>query len=87
MEAQLALTVKYANGWAYNRTQYMKHHTAMMQVWADYLDKLAAGGDVVRLRTWRHPAGLQYSVQRLTVSTHVKVGRFHARQPACQAVH
>jgi integrase len=50
IEAQLAHAVKDANGRAYNRTQYMKHRTAMMQQWADYLDKLAAGGDVIELR-------------------------------------
>ena len=50
IEAQLAHAVKDANGRAYNRTQYLKHRTAMMQQWADYLDKLAAGGDVVEFR-------------------------------------
>jgi integrase len=43
IEAQLAHAVKDANGRAYNRTQYLKHRAAMMQQWADYLDKLAAG--------------------------------------------
>ena len=47
IEAQLAHAVKDANGRAYNRTQYLKHRTAMMQQWADYLDKLAAGGEVI----------------------------------------
>jgi integrase len=50
IEAQLAHAVKDANGRAYNRTQYMKHRTAMMQQWADYLDKLATGGDVIQFR-------------------------------------
>lgn len=47
IEAQLAHAVKDANGRAYNRTQYMKHRVAMMQQWADYLDKLARGADVI----------------------------------------
>ncbi len=47
IEAQLAHAVKDANGRAYNRTQYMKHRAAMMQQWADYLDKLARGADVI----------------------------------------
>jgi hypothetical protein len=47
IEAQLAHAVKDANGRAYNRTQYLKHRAAMMQQWADYLDKLAAGADQV----------------------------------------
>jgi integrase len=50
IEAQLAHAVKDANGRAYNRTQYLKHRTAMMQRWADYLDQLAAGADVFPLR-------------------------------------
>jgi integrase len=51
IEAQLAHAVKDANGRAYNRTQYLKHRTVMMQQWADYLDKLAAGGDVIQFKT------------------------------------
>ena len=47
IEAQLAHAVKDANGRAYNRTQYMKHRATMMQQWADYLDKLAWGADVI----------------------------------------
>jgi len=50
IEAQLAHAVKDANGRAYNRTQYLKHRIAMMQLWADYLDKLAAGGDVIQFK-------------------------------------
>ena len=50
IEAQLAHAVKDANGRAYNRTQYLKHRIEMMQKWADYLDKLAAGADVITLR-------------------------------------
>ena len=48
IEAQLAHAVKDANGRAYNRTQYMKHRATMMQQWADYLDKLARGADVIQ---------------------------------------
>ena len=50
IEAQLAHAVKDANGRAYNRTQYLKHRAAMMQQWANYLDKLAAGGDVIQFK-------------------------------------
>lgn len=49
IEAQLAHAVKDANGRAYNRTQYMKHRATMMQTWADYLDKLRKGADVIPL--------------------------------------
>lgn len=50
IDAQLAHAVKDVNGRAYNRTQYLKHRADMMQKWADYLDKLAAGADVLNLR-------------------------------------
>jgi integrase len=50
IEAQLAHAVKDNNGRAYNRTQYLKHRSVMMQQWADYLDKLAAGGDVIQFK-------------------------------------
>ena len=50
IEAQLAHAVKDANGRAYNRTQYLKHRTTMMQQWADYLDKLARGADVIAFK-------------------------------------
>ncbi len=49
IEAQLAHAVKDANGTSYNRTQYLKHRVVMMQRWADYLDKLAAGADVIHV--------------------------------------
>ena len=47
IEAQLAHAVKDANGRSYNRTTYLKHRATMMQQWADYLDKLAKGADVI----------------------------------------
>ena len=51
IEAQLAHAVKDANGRAYNRTQYIKHRASMMQQWADYLDKLVRGADVIPTMT------------------------------------
>lgn len=45
IEAQLAHSVKDANGRAYNRTQYIKQRADMMQRWADFLDKLAKGSE------------------------------------------
>ena len=50
IEANLAHAVKDANGRSYNRTQYVKQRFVMIQTWADYLDKLAAGGDVIALK-------------------------------------
>ena len=40
IEAQLAHAVKDANGRAYNRTTFLDDRKAMMQKWANYLDKL-----------------------------------------------
>lgn len=50
IEAQLAHSVKDANGRSYNRTTYLQHRATMMQTWADYLDKLAKGADVIELK-------------------------------------
>jgi integrase len=49
IEHQLAHAVPDALGTAYNRTKFLKERRAMMQLWADYLDKLKAGADVVPL--------------------------------------
>jgi integrase len=49
IEANLAHTVKDANGTSYNRTKYIAQRFEMIQKWADYLDKLATGADVVPL--------------------------------------
>jgi integrase len=50
IEHQLAHTVKDANGRAYNRTAHLPARREMMQRWADYLDKLRIGADVVPLK-------------------------------------
>ena len=50
IEAQLAHVVKDANGRAYNRTSYLNQRRIMMQAWADYLENLAKGADVVELK-------------------------------------
>ena len=50
IEANLAHAVKDANGRSYNRTQYLKQRGHQIQQWADYLDKLATGADVIPLR-------------------------------------
>ena len=50
IEAALAHAVKDANGTSYNRTQYLRQRTSMVQQWADYLDKLANGADILPLR-------------------------------------
>lgn len=51
IEANLAHAVKDANGRSYNRTQYLKQRFEQIQRWADYLDKLRKGADVIQLPT------------------------------------
>lgn len=51
IEHQLAHNVKDPLGRAYNRTSHLPARTAMMQRWADYLDTLRIGGDVIQLPT------------------------------------
>lgn len=51
IEHQLAHQVADALGTAYNRTKFLKERKAMMQLWADYLDKLKTGADVIPLRS------------------------------------
>lgn len=49
IEHQLAHAVRDPNGRAYNRTAHLEARRNMMQQWADYLDKLKAGADVINL--------------------------------------
>ena len=50
IEHQLAHAVRDPNGRAYNRTSHLSERKAMMQKWADYLDKLKAGAEVIPIR-------------------------------------
>ena len=50
IEANLAHAVKDSNGRSYNRTQYLKQRFDMVQQWADFLDKLARGADVIPIK-------------------------------------
>jgi len=49
IEHQLAHSVPDMLGAAYNRTKFIKDRRAMMQLWADYLDRLKAGAEVIQL--------------------------------------
>lgn len=49
IEHQLAHAVRDPNGRAYNRTAHLAERRKMMQEWADYLDKLKAGAEVIPL--------------------------------------
>ena len=50
IEANLAHAVKDSNGRSNNRTQYLKQRFEQIQLWADYLDKLAKGADVIQIK-------------------------------------
>ena len=50
IEHQLAHAVKDLNGRAYNRTAHLEARRKMMQRWADYLNKLHKGANVVPIR-------------------------------------
>jgi integrase len=50
IEHQLAHAVKDANGRAYNRTSHLNDRRAMMQSWANYLDKLSISGELIQLK-------------------------------------
>jgi integrase len=47
IEHQLAHAVRDPNGRAYNRTAHLPERRKMMQAWADYLDGLRNGADVI----------------------------------------
>ncbi len=47
IEHQLAHAVRDPNGRAYNRTAHLPERRKMMEAWADYLDKIKAGAEVI----------------------------------------
>ena len=47
IEHQLSHAVPDSLGGAYNRTRFIEQRRKMMQAWADYLDRLKTGADVV----------------------------------------
>jgi integrase len=51
IEQQLAHAVKDPNGRAYNRTAHLPERRKMMQEWADYLDKLKIGAEIIPLNS------------------------------------
>ena len=51
LEAQLAHAVKDANGSSYNRTQFIKQRMELMQDWANYLDALKKGAEIISIRS------------------------------------
>jgi integrase len=51
IEHQLAHAVRDPNGRAYNRTAHLAERCKMMQQWADYLDSLKSGAEVIPIYT------------------------------------
>ena len=51
IEAQLAHGKSGPLGAAYDRAEFMDQRRTMMQTWADYLDKLKAGADVIPFKS------------------------------------
>lgn len=51
IEKQLAHAVGNEVRRAYDRSQHIERRTTMMQAWADYLDNLKAGGQVIPFKT------------------------------------
>jgi len=47
IEANLAHAVKDSNGRSYNRTHYIKQRIEQIQIWANYLDRLASENKVI----------------------------------------
>jgi integrase len=56
IEAQLAHAVKDALGRAYNRTEFLEQRRRMLQAWADYLDRLREGAEIIPNKRTRTPA-------------------------------
>ncbi len=50
VEAQLGHGKSGPLGSAYDRAEYLEQRRQMMQTWADYLDKLRQGADVIQMR-------------------------------------
>lgn len=50
IETQLAHKGQITHGGAYDRAQFVQERAVMLQEWADYLDKLRRGADVIPLR-------------------------------------
>jgi len=50
IEHQLAHAVKDPNGTSYNRTKHLEERRTMMQAWADYLDSLKNGADIITFK-------------------------------------
>ena len=53
IEAQLAHALKDSLGRAYNRAEFLEQRRKMLQTWADYLDKLRTGAEIIPIKRSR----------------------------------
>jgi integrase len=53
IEAQLAHAVKDSLGRAYNRTEFLEQRRKMLQTWADHLDRLRDGAEIIPIKRSR----------------------------------
>ncbi len=56
IEAQLAHSVRDSLGRAYNRTEFVEQRRAMLQAWADFLDKLRRGTETALRKVKQAPS-------------------------------
>ena len=56
IEAQLAHTVRDSLGRAYNRAEFVAQRREMLQTWADYLDQLRSGKEMLPRKSRRQVA-------------------------------
>jgi integrase len=57
IEAQLAHAVRDSLGRAYNRTEFIDQRRKMLQMWAEYLDKLRDGAEIIPIKKSRSRLG------------------------------
>ena len=62
IEHQLAHAVRDPNGRAYNRTAHLPERHRMMQEWADYLDRLKTGANVIPINQFAWTANPANSI-------------------------
>lgn len=55
IQSQLAHTDKNVVRRAYNRADYLEERREMLQAWADYLDRLKAGAQVIPIHQKQEP--------------------------------
>ena len=66
IEAQLAHAVKDSLGRAYNRSEFLEQRRKMLQTWADYLDRLRTGAEIIPIKRSRiRSAGRTQTIDKM----------------------